>query len=153
LFDPNRPRGDAPLTIRPEQGEMAAVGGISDEQDFSAVSSRESIESDAERLERNRANYQVIAPTAVPERPADTGPNIVQFALTTSNRVGEPAYSRSAVRLTSPDAACRRYASADLAQEAFLANGGPSRDPRGLDPDGDGFACDWDPTPFRAAVN
>ena len=34
-----------------------------------------------------------------------------------------------------------------------LPCGGPERDPRGLDPDGDGFACDWDPAPFRAAVS
>jgi hypothetical protein len=152
-LDPNRPRGDAPSNIQIERGEMIGSAGISDEQDFNAVASRETIASDAERLQRNRANYQVIPPTALPERPSDTGPNIVQYALTTGNGVGEPAYSRSAVRLTSPDAACARYASADLAQEAFLANGGPARDPRGLDPDGDGFACDWDPGPFRAALN
>lgn len=149
----NRPRGNAPSNIQVESGEMAAVGGISDEQDFNAVASRESIESDKERIARNAAAYQVIEPTAVPERPSSTGPNIVQFALTTSNAVGEPMYSRSAVRLSSPEAACRRYASADVAQEAFLAAGGPNRDSKGLDPDGDGFACDWDPQPFRAALN
>jgi len=152
-LDPSRPRGNAPSNIQVEQGEMIGSARISDEQDFDAVASRETIASDAERLERNRANYQVIAPTALPERPSDTGPNIVQYALTTANGVGEQAYARSAVRLTSPEAACARYASADLAQEAFLANGGPARDPRGLDPDGDGFACDWDPGPFRAALN
>ena len=38
------------------------------------------------------------------------------------------------------------------AQEAFLKAGGPERDRYGLDPDGDGFACRWDPTPFRAAI-
>jgi hypothetical protein len=32
-----------------------------------------------------------------------------------------------------------------------LSNGGPERDRLGLDPDGDGFACYWDPTPFRLA--
>ena len=36
-------------------------------------------------------------------------------------------------------------------QEAFLDAGGPKRDPHALDPDGDGFACAWDPRPFRAA--
>jgi hypothetical protein len=150
----NRPRGNAPTNIQVESGEMAVVnGGISDEQDFNAVAGRESIESDRQRIERNRANYVVIEPTAVPERPGDTGPNIVEFALSTSNAVGQQVYSRSAIRVTSPDAACRRYASADLAQEAFLKAGGPERDGRGLDPDGDGFACDWDPTPFRAALN
>ena len=41
---------------------------------------------------------------------------------------------------------------ADQAQSAFLDSGGPEKDRKGLDPDGDGFACGWDPTPFRNAV-
>jgi hypothetical protein len=147
--DPNRPRGNAPATIQPESGEMAAVGGgISDEQDFDAVAARETIESDAERIARNKAQYTVIQPTAVPER-ATTGPNIVQFALSTTHAPGTQMYSRSSLRFTDQAAACARYSSSDLAQEAFLAAGGPERDRRGLDPDGDGFACSWDPRPFR----
>ncbi len=45
--------------------------------------------------------------------------------------------------------ACARYDSQDLAQAEFLASGGPRMDRRGVDPDGDGFACGWDPAPFR----
>ena len=30
--------------------------------------------------------------------------------------------------------------------------GGPERDQFGIDPDGDGYACSWDPSPFRKAV-
>lgn len=147
--DPNRPRGNAPTNIAPQSGEMVHSNtGISDEQDFAAVSQRETIESDAERLARNRAQYTVIQPTAVPER-TETGPNIVQFALATTHSPGTQVYSRSSLRFTDPLAACARYASPDLAQQAFLAAGGPERDRRGLDPDGDGFACDWDPRPFR----
>ena len=154
LFDPNRPRGDAPAGIAVESGEMARVnGGISDEQDFDAVAGRETIESDAQRIARNRAQYVVIEPTALPQRTGtNTGPNIVQYAITTTNAVGQPLYSRSSIRLAAPEAACKRYRSPDLAQEAFLRAGGPNRDPRGLDPDGDGFACDWDPGPFRTAL-
>ena len=37
----------------------------------------------------------------------------------------------------------------DQAQQDFLAKGGPERDRMGVDPDGDGFACAWDPRPFR----
>jgi hypothetical protein len=152
-FDPNRPRGDAPANIQVETGEMDALRvRISDEQDFDAVAGRETIESDAQRIARNRAQYVVIQPTALPERTGSTGPNIVEYAITTTNSVGEPMYSRSSIRLTSPEAACRRFRSPDLAQEAFLKAGGPNRDPRGLDPDGDGFACAWDPRPFRAAL-
>lgn len=149
--DPNRPRGNAPLNIQTESGEMVHAGGnatISDEQDFAAVSERETIESDKERIARNRAQYTVIQPTAVPERTA-TGPNIVQFALSTTHNPGTQMYSRSSIRFTNPDAACARYASPDLAQQAFLEAGGPERDRRGLDPDGDGYACAWDPRPFR----
>lgn len=147
--DPNRPRGNAPATIAPQAGEMVHNNtGISDEQDFAAVSQRETIESDAERLARNRAQYTVIQPTAVPER-TETGPNIVAYALSTTHNPGTQVHSRSSLRFTDPMAACARYASPDLAQQAFLAAGGPERDRRGLDPDGDGFACAWDPRPFR----
>ena len=38
------------------------------------------------------------------------------------------------------------------AQAAFIARGGPAVDPLGLDPDGDGFVCGWDPAPYRAAA-
>ncbi len=148
-LDPNRPRGDAPSNIKVESGEMVHNNtGISDEQDFSAVSSRETIESDKERLARNRAQYQVVQPTAVPQR-TETGPNIVEFALATTHAPGTQMYSRSALRLTDPMVACARFASPDLAQQAFLEAGGPKRDRKGLDPDGDGFACSWDPRPFR----
>ena len=30
--------------------------------------------------------------------------------------------------------------------------GGPKVDPKGIDPDGDGFACYWDPKPFRSVL-
>ena len=94
----------------------------------------------------------MVEPTALPERTGDAGPNIVQYALNTTNNPGESIYRRSSLRFSAPGAACARYTSSDLAQEAFLANGGPQRDGKGLDPDGDGFACGWDPRPFRTAL-
>src|SRR5690606_21855215 len=123
---------------------------ISDEQDFGAVSGRQSIESDAERLARQRAAYEVVQPTAVPTRPSGTGPNIVAYALSTTNAVGQKIYSRSGFNADSKFLrACASYTSSDRAQQDFLANGGPQKDSKGVDPDGDGFACYWDPTPFR----
>ena len=149
--DPNRPRGNAPAGIKVESGEVQ--GGnhttISDEQDFGAVSARETIESDKERIARNRANYEVVQPTALPQRTGNSGPNIVAFALSTTHAPGTPVYRRSGFK--GNGSACSRYGSSDLAQEAFLAEGGPDRDRKGLDPDGDGFACGWDPRAFRAA--
>jgi hypothetical protein len=149
--DPNRARGDAPMGIASVSGEVNPNNsGISDEQDFNAVASRETIESDAQRLARNRAQYEVIQPGALPQRSGNAGANVVEFAMSTSHAPGTAVYKRSAIGLANPDRACSRYPSADLAQQAFLEAGGPDRDRRGLDPDGDGYACSWDPRPFRA---
>lgn len=128
--------------------------GISDEQNFDAVSARESIQSDAERIAANRQAYVVIQPTDLPARPGDGGPNIVAYALATNHPVGAQLYPRSGLNAQNRFLrACGGYASSDLAQEDFLARGGPERDRLGVDPDGDGYACYWDPTPFRAARN
>ncbi len=127
--------------------------GISDEQDFSAVASRESIESDAERRAAQAAAREQVQPTALPTRPNNTGPNIVAYALNAPNQKGQEWYSRSLLSGQSRfQRNCAGYNTPDDAQRDFLARGGPERDPRGVDPDGDGFACGWDPAPFRLAA-
>lgn len=131
----------------------SAPASISDEQDFAAVSERESIQSDAARIEANRARYEVIEPADLPARP-DAGSQalVVEFALATTNPVGVQLYKRAGFSSAArAQRQCAKYARVDQAQAAFLARGGPKRDPMGLDPDGDGFACKWDPTPFRLA--
>lgn len=132
----------------------AALGSnpdISDEQDFGAVASRESIESDAERRARQAAAYQLIEATALPDRPGDTGPNIVQYALQAPNNRGETVFTRSGLSGEGRfQRNCAKYRTPDDAQRDFLSRGGPSRDRLGLDPDGDGFACGWDPQAFRS---
>lgn len=148
-----RPRGGAPAGIKEESGEMVHNNsGISDEQDFNAVSSRETIESDKERIERNRAEYVVVQPTDLPQRQGDTGPNIVEYALATTHAPGVQLHKRSTIGKRDPAAACARFTSPDIAQSEFLGEGGPERDRMGVDPDGDGFACAWDPRPFRTAL-
>ncbi|CAN0605062.1 unnamed protein product, partial [Ectocarpus sp. 12 AP-2014] len=88
------------VSSAPIEGTTTVAAGapsnpdISDEQSFDAVSSRESIESDADRLERNRQTYQVAAVEAVPENPGSTGPNIVAYSLSTTNPVGTALYDR-----------------------------------------------------------
>ena len=143
--------GGAPLA---GTGMLANNPSISDEQNFDAVSSRETIESDRDRLQRQRDALEVASPEAVPERPRGTGPNIVAYALSTSNQVGQKIYKRSGgFNEDRYRRACENHGSSDQAQAAFLESGGPVRDRNGLDPDGDGFACRWDPTPFRNARN
>ncbi len=127
--------------------------GISDEQDFSAVASRETIESDKARMEQNKAQYQQIQPTELPARTsaAEAAVDLVQYALNAPNRKGETIYPRSRIAISSSERNCARYDTPEAAQQAFLRAGGPQRDSKNLDPDGDGFACYWDPTPFQKA--
>lgn len=127
--------------------------GLSAENDFDAVSSERSIAQDAARVAANRESYQSVEPTAVPRRPAGETTSLVQFALSTTNSVGEALYSRLTIGAEGRAARnCAKFTSSDLAQDAFLAGGGPQRNVKGLDPDGDGFACSWDPRPFRLAA-
>lgn len=140
------PSNPAPQTV-------STPTGISSENDFNAVGNVRSIESDAALIAQNRAQYQVIQPTALPSRSGGTGPNIVDYALSTKHPVGTKVYSRVGINMEAKaQRNCAQYASPDRAQLAFLENGGPNRDKLGLDPDGDGYACSWDPQPFRRAV-
>jgi hypothetical protein len=80
--------------------------------------------------------------------------NIVEYALSTSNPPGTKLYSRSILNSAARTARnCAKFTWPDEAQIAFLSNGGPQRDRQGLDPDGDGYACSWDPAPLRQPEN
>ena len=126
---------------------------ISSEQDFGAVTGERSIAQDAARLESARSQYQVVTPSEL-VRPDDGGPSIIAYAQGQARPKGaagsfgrNPFASERRSQL-----ACRGYRSDDVAQEAFLAAGGPGRDRYNLDPDGDGNACGWDPALYRDLV-
>ena len=100
----------------------------------------------AEReLAEARRQLVIVEPDAVP-RTVD-GVNIALYAANTSNALGEQRFSRGAFGGFGGN--CGRFPNPDQAQRVFLSSGGPERDPYNLDPDGDGFACTWDPEPFR----
>ncbi len=100
----------------------------------------------AERqLAQARSQLVVVQPGALPNRVE--GVNIALYAQQTTNQVGQRIYQRSRGLGGS---SCGRFSTADEAQRAFLASGGPGTDRYNLDPDGDGFACSWDPAPYRA---
>ncbi|MEO0750097.1 MAG: hypothetical protein AAFZ10_17185 [Pseudomonadota bacterium] len=147
-----QPLQASPSNPAPQTVESAA--GISVENDFEAVDNVRSIESDAALIEQNRAQYQVVQPTALPDRVDDPRPNIVAYALSTTHPVGTRIYKRVGINQDARFARnCAEYGSPDRAQQDFLERGGPDRDRLGLDPDGDGFACNWNPAPFRNATN
>lgn len=138
----------------PTQAALASNPDISDEQNFDAVASRESIESDAERRARQAAAYQLIEATALPVRNGRVEPNIVQYALQAPNNRGEEVFDRSGLSGEGRfQRNCASYRTPDEAQRDFLTRGGPTRDRLGIDPDGDGFACGWDPQAFRSVAS
>jgi hypothetical protein len=103
----------------------------------------------AEReLASARDQLVVVQPGPLPNRVE--GVNVALFAKQTSNAVGESIYPRSAAARVTGVGNCGRFRDPDAAQRAFLAGGGPQADRYGIDPDGDGFACRWDPAPYRA---
>lgn len=107
-------------------------------------------ERDAAQARREAAQQQlvVIAPEPVPQQ--NINANVVAFAKETTHPVGTKRYNRPAFRDRVQAASnCRRLGSDDEAQRQFLANGGPTTDRFNLDPDGDGFACSFDPEKYR----
>jgi len=78
-------------------------------------------------------------------------PRVAAFAIRTTHQPGERQWRRNPLRRDGA-ATCAQFASRDLAQDRFLAEGGPERDPLGLDADGDGFVCGFDPADLRAAA-
>lgn len=98
-------------------------------------------------LDAARAQLVIVEPGAVPQ--ATEGVNIALFAQQTTNAVGERRYSRPVTARVSGTGNCRRFSTPEQAQRVFLSSGGPQRDTYGLDPDGDGFACNFDPAPYR----
>ena len=147
--------GQVPIDASPSNPAPVQINnpaGISQENDFGAVDAQRSIEADAALRAAQQAQYQVIQPTALPQRSGTSGPSIVEYALSTSHPLGTSKYSRSSFNAQARyQKNCAKYPSPDLAQTEFLEKGGPSKDRLGLDPDGDGYACTWDPAPFRKA--
>lgn len=79
--------------------------------------------------------------------PLSGSPLLDSYAATARNAPGTPVWPRANPRPAG--LACTGFASPAAAQDAFLSNGGPGSDRFGLDPDGDGYACGWRPSPRR----
>ncbi|MDB2407299.1 hypothetical protein N9W17_02045 [Jannaschia sp.] len=126
---------------------------ISREQDFDSVASQRSIEADAARVNAARQQFEMVQPSEL-QRPNETGPNIISYAIERAKPVGASGSFRRSLTASAraSNRRCEGYRTADVAQEEFLSAGGPDRDRLGLDPDGDGNACAWNPASFRNLV-
>ena len=95
-----------------------------------------------------REKRTVIEPEKTEELDQKSAINIALYARQTSNAVGEKIYIRILSKKKKIDP-CFRFMSADNAQRFFLEKDGPEKDFWNLDPDGDGFACAWNPMHYR----
>ena len=75
--------------------------------------------------------------------------NVARFARSTKNKKGEKVYARLSFSIYDNWTECSKFKNKDEAQRKFLKDGGPFNDKFNLDPDGDGFACAWDPEIYR----
>ena len=130
--------------------EPLSDGSISNSQDFQTAKANDTIASDAVKLQELKDNYQIVQPGVAPVRVSDI--NLAKYALAQTNPVGQKIYKRFSVGSAKAKRKCERYISADEAQLAFLKSGGPEKDRNGIDPDGDGYACNWSPDVFRAMI-
>ena len=78
--------------------------------------------------------------------------NVAFFARSTSNKKGQSIYSRNSYKIFDHWTECSHFSTDDSAQRFFLELGGPEMDSKNLDPDGDGFACNWDPVLYRQFI-
>ena len=75
--------------------------------------------------------------------------NVAKFARDTKNKKGEKIFTRLSISIYNNWNECSKFRTKDDSQRKFLKDGGPYKDRFNLDPDGDGFACDWDPEIYR----
>ena len=69
----------------------------------------------------------MVQPKDLPQRPGDTGPNIVEFALATTHAPGVQMYKRSGMSLRGADSSCAKsvsYTHLDVYKRQVLARAG-----------------------------
>lgn len=145
--------GTVELVLEPKPKEFDEFGRtVSDEQDFASVVQRETIESDIQRIKENEDNLLIYDPIDHPEKTGQS--DVVSFALNTKHTPGTVLFSRNTLFFSRDQylERCNAYIDSEAAQQAFLDAGGPEEDELKLDPDGDGFACSWNPVKYRLVL-
>ncbi|MFD1796302.1 hypothetical protein FQV27_00930 [Paracoccus aurantiacus] len=128
-------------------GARGAGGGYYDPATGRRVTASGNTRSAAVTAATPAVTTHAVPPATVTEAEAD---RLRRYAVTQNHPVGEIVYPRTRGTQTDAARACAQFPNAEAAQLMFLSSGGPQRDPLGMDPDGDGFVCEWDPTYYMA---
>lgn len=135
-----------PITLPAKAPTAAQIAGARAMQSV-ATDYRTEVDAQAEARAVARAEAQLPTTTSGPY-PGST-PVLVRYAFAARHPVGQAVWPRTGGSEAAAAKFCASYSDPSRAQTAFLAAGGPDRDPAGVDPDGDGFVCGWDPAPYR----
>ena len=153
LPDAEQSTGTVEVQLTPKPREFDEFGrSVSDEQDFAAVVQRETIESDSQRIKEIEEKLVIYDPIDHPDKAGQT--DVVSFALNTRHTPGTVLFRRNTLFFNRDKylERCETYVDSEAAQQAFLDAGGPEVDDLNLDPDGDGFACSWNPEKYRIVL-
>ncbi len=127
--------------------DLKTSDGILDLSQFSQEQQKVEREQAAERREELKAGRVVLEATQK-EKIVTKSVNLAVFARSVSNKLGEKIYYRNFIS-SNAGLGCKKFSNKNDAQIFFLENGGPKNDFHNIDPDGDGFACNWDPAIYR----
>lgn len=142
--DPAPASTAAAVSTIPDQAAPRDVASIAS----AAIAEAEGANAPAAPLPMTGGADNFTAPP-LPDTMSVVGLQVAAYALNTTHAVGDRVYSRFPLRFRRAEVECRDFRTTDLAQDWFLSNEGPERDRAGLDPDGDGFACNWTPYSYR----
>jgi hypothetical protein len=121
--------------------------GVLDLSQFSQEQQKVDREQAAKRREELKEG-RVVLEVNSKEKIRINSINLAVFARSVSNNIGEKIYYRNFLS-NENNSNCKKFSNKNAAQIFFLENGGPKNDYHNIDVDGDGFACEWDPSIYR----
>ena len=127
--------------------DLKTSDGVLDLSQFSQEQQKVEREQAAKRREELKAG-RVVLEADHKEKIKRQSVNLAVFARSVSNKLGEKIYYRNFIS-SGAGLDCKKFSNKNEAQIFFLENGGPKNDFHKMDVDGDGFACEWDPTIYR----
>ena len=130
---------------------LSSDNGQLDLSQFSFEQQKKERDAAATSLLKIRENRIIIPKEEIENFKNKDSINIASYARRTDNLIGEKVHKRFK-RKKETVRKCSHFSTSDDAQRFFLSNGGPQKDPFNLDSDGDGFACKWNPAPFRTII-
>lgn len=155
-IDAGRPlNGEIATAVIEQPGGVAIEDGASGDVTFLDPTSLEAVAEGAIIASEQASGgvFDSIQPQQAGDvLPPPLIPRVAAFAIRTTHQPGQRQWRRNPLRADG-QGLCAQFPTRDQAQDRFLADGGPERDPNGMDPDGDGFVCGFDPNELRASAN